>query len=262
MASNTPVPDFVSGQALLARDFAALVGAVRDLLAGQMPVAEQVRGGRRYRPFVLAGQCVPHDDAEGTPVAGVAEVLVQVGENVTLLEDSTVAGVAAALTEAREEQVPCGLHGEIFWRQCGDNADDGYSLRAESMECTAAAWLEPEVQEDGSYADTGIHGAACFSVVMPTANARGQVQCTPVPWVMPQYPGFVFRSTGGDPLIEPLMGELAVLPAPEGEAQLLTCTPGGYYREDDTYQTVYHEWRGRLDKHGVLHLCTRNQVRE
>lgn len=260
MANNTPVPDFVSGQALLARDFAALVGAVRDLLHGQMPVAEHVRGGRQYRPFVLAGQCVPHDDAGGTPVAGVAEVLVQVGENVTLLVDSTVDGLADALTEAREKQVPCGLHADISWEYVGDM--EGYRLRAESMECTAAAWLEPEAQEDGSLSATGYHGATVLAALMPAANVRGQVQCTPVPWVVPQHPEMIWRSSGGDYMTELLTGEMALLPAPEEEAQLLACNGGGYYRADNTYQTVYHEWRGWLDKHGVLHLCTRNHVCE
>lgn len=258
MASNTPVPDFVSGQALLARDFAALVAAVRDLLAGQMPVAEQVRGGRRYRPFVLAGQCVPHDDAEGTPVAGVAEVLVQVGENVTLLADSTVDGLKEALTEAHEEQVPCGLHANISWEYVGDM--EGYSLRAESMECTAAAWLEPEMQEDGSYAATSYHGDTVLAALMPAANVRGQVQCTPVPWVMPQHPAMVWRSANGDYMAELLTGEMAVLPCPPEDAQLLAVSGGGYYKADNTYQTVHHEWRGRLDKHGVLHMSTRNEL--
>lgn len=257
MASNMSVPDFVSGQGLLARDFAALVAAVRDLLAGQMPVAEQVRGGRQYRPFVLAGQCVAHDDAGGTPVAGVAEVLVQVGENVTLLEDSTVDGLEAALTQAREQQVPCGMHADIRWEYVGDM--EGYSLRAERMDCSAAAWLEAEVQEDGSLSATGYHGATVLSALMPVANVRGQVQCTPVPWVVPQHPLLVWRSSSGSYMAEFLSGDVCLLPAPEEEAQLLAVSGGGYYRADYTYQTVYHEWRGRLDKHGVLHLSVRNQ---
>ncbi len=258
MASNTPVPDFVSGQALLARDFSALVAAVRDLLGGQMPVVEHERGGRQYRPFVLAGQCVAHDDAEGTPVAGVAEVLVQMGEHVTLLEDSTVDGLEDALKEAREEQAPCGLHADIRWVYVGDM--EGYSLRAESMECTAAAWLEPEMQEDGSLSDTGWHGDTVLTALMTAANVRGQVQCTPVPWVVPQYPGQIWRSANGDYMAELLMGEMCLLPAPKEEAQVLACSGGGYYGADGVYRTVYHEWRGRLDKHGVLHLSTRNQV--
>lgn len=258
MASNIPVPDFVSGQALLARDFASLVAAVRDLLGGQMPVVEHVRRGRQYRPFVLAGQCVAHDDAEGTPVAGVAEVLVQMGEHVTLLVDSTVDGLEDALKQAREEQVPCGLHADISWFYVGDM--EGYSLRAESMECTAAAWLEPEMQEDGSLSDTGYHGDTVLSALMPTANVRGQVQCTPVPWVVPQYPGQIWRSANGDYMAELLTGEMCLLPAPEEEAQLLACGGGGFYRADNTYQAVCREWRGRLDKNGVLHLSTRNHV--
>lgn len=258
MANNTPVPDFVSGQALLARDFASLVAAVRDLLGGQMPVVEHVRGGRQYRPFVLAGQCVPHDDAEGTPVAGVAEVLVQMGEHVTLLEDGTVDGLEDALKQAREEQVPCGLHAAIRRGYVGDM--EGYSLRAESMECTAAAWLEPEMQEDGSLSATGYHGDTVLAALMPAANVRGQVQCTPVPWVVPQHPEMVWRSANGDYMAEILTGEMCLLPAPEEEAQLLAWRGGGYYGADNTYQTVYHEWRGWLDKYGVLHLCTRNHV--
>lgn len=258
MANNTPVPDFVSGQALLARDFASLVAAVRDLLGGQMPVVEHVRGGRQYRPFVLAGQCVPHDDAEGTPVAGVAEVLVQMGEHVTLLEDGTVDGLEDALKQAREEQVPCGLHAAIRRGYVGDM--EGYSLRAESMECTAAAWLEPEMQEDGSLSDTGYHGDTVLAALMPAANVRGQVQCTPVPWVVPQHPAMVWRSANGDYMAEILTGEMCLLPAPEEEAQLLAWSGGGYYGADNTYQTVYHEWRGWLDKYGVLHLCTLNHV--
>lgn len=258
MANNTPVPDFVSGQALLARDFASLVAAVRDLLGGQMPVVEHVRGGRQYRPFVLAGQCVAHDDAEGTPVAGVAEVLVQMGEHVTLLEDGTVDGLEDALKQAREEQVPCGLHAAIRRGYVGDM--EGYSLRAESMECTAAAWLEPEMQEDGSLSATGYHGDTVLAALMPAANVRGQVQCTPVPWVVPQHPEMVWRSANGDYMAEILTGEMCLLPAPEEEAQLLAWRGGGYYGADNTYQTVYHEWRGWLDKYGVLHLCTRNHV--
>lgn len=256
MASNLPVPDFVSGQALFARDFSALVAAVRDLLGGQMPVAEHVRSGRQYRPFVLAGQCIAHDDAEGTPVAGVAEVLVQVGEHVTLLEDNTVDGLEDALKEARDEQVPCGLHADIQWEYVGDM--EGYGLRAASMECSAAAWLEPEMQEDGSLSEAGMHGDTVLSALMTTANERGQVQCTPVPWVVPQYPGQVWRSANGDYMAEPVMGEMCLLPAPEEEAQLLAWNGGGYYRADGTYRTICHEWRGRLDKHGVLHVSTRN----
>ena len=260
MASNSPVPDFVSGQALLARDFAALVGAVRDLMYGQMPVLEQVRGGRYYRPFVLAGTCIPRAGADDEPVAGVAEVLFQLGEHVTLCADDTVAGLPEALATAQEKQVPCGLHAYVTWEYVG--GWEGYSLRATGMECAAAAWQEPELLEDGSMTYDGWHGGTVFSVVMPTANVRGQVQCTPVPWVVPQCPAMVWRSANGDYMAELLTGEIALLPAPPEDAQLLAVRGGGYYKADNTYQTVRHEWRGRLDKHGVLHVSTRNDLQE
>ena len=259
MANNSPVPDFVSGQALLAHDFAALVGAVRDLLHGQMPVLEQARAGRYYRPFVIAGTCIPRPDEEEKPVAGVAEVLIQVGEHVTLCQDDTVAGLPEALTTAREKQVPCGLHANISWEQVGGR--EHYTLRATGMQCAAAAWLPPETRDDGSYTHEGWHGGTVFSVIMPTANARGQLQCTPVPWVVPQCPAMIWRSGNGYYMAE-LMGELALLPAPPEEAQLLACSRGGYYKEDNTYQVIYHEWCGRLDKHGVLHMSTRNDLQE
>ena len=260
MANNTPVPDFASGQALLARDFAALVGAVRDLLHGQMPALEQPRGGRYYRPFVIAGPCIPRPGEDEKPVAGVAEVLIQVGEHVTLCQDDTVAGLPEALTKAREKRVPCGLHANIKWERVG--GWEAYTLRAESMECSAAAWLPPESQQDGSFSSVNWHGSTVFSVVMPTANARGQLQCTPVPWVMPQHPAMVWRSANGDYMAELLTGEMFLLPAPPEDAQLLAVSGGGYYKEDNTYQVIHHEWRGRLDKHGVLHMSTRNDLQE
>ncbi len=259
MANNTPVPDFVSGQALLACDFAALVGAVRDLMHGQMPVLEQARAGRYYRPFVIAGTCIPHPGAGGDePVAGVAEVLFQVGEHVTLCQDDTVDRLPEELEKAREKQVPCGLHAYVTWELVG--GWESFRLRATRMQCAAAAWLPPEGQDDGSYTYAGWHGGTVFSVVMPTANARGQLQCTPVPWVMPQHPAMVWRSAGGNEMAELLTGEMALLPCPPEEAQLLTVSYGGYYKEDNTYQTVRHEWRGRLDKHGVLHMSTQNDL--
>jgi hypothetical protein len=260
MASNTPVPDFVSGQALLARDFAALVGAVRDLMQGQMPTLEQPRAGRYYRPFVIAGTCIPRAGADDEPVAGVAEVLFQVGEHVTLCADATVAGLPEELATAREKQVPCGLHAAIAWDYLG--GWEHYTLRATGMQCAAAAWLPPEVQDDGSYTYAGWHGGTVFSVVMPTANTRGQLQCTPVPWVMPQHPAMVWRSANGDYMAELLTGEMCLLPSPAEEAQLLAVSGGGYYKADNTYHTVRHEWRGRLDKHGVLHMSTRNDLQE
>lgn len=260
MANNTPVPDFVSGQALLARDFAALVGAVRDLLHGQMPTLEQPRAGRYYRPFVIAGTCIPRPDEEGKPVAGVAEVLIQVGEHVTLCPDDTVADLPEELTKARGRQVPCGLHANISWEQVG--GWEHYRLRATGMKCAATAWLPPEMQADGSYTNAGRHGGTVFSVVMPTANARGQLQCTPEPWVIPQHPAMVWRSANGDYMAELLTGEMVLLPAPMGEEQLLAMSGDGYYKENNTYQAIYHEWRGRLDKHGVLHMSTRNDSQE
>ena len=256
MANNSPVPDFVRGQALLARDFAALVGAVRDLLHGQMPVQEQRRGGRYYRPFVLAGRCVPHQDKEGKPVAGVAEVLVQVGEHVVLLEDDRVEGLQEAMAKARAKKVPCGLHAAIEWERV--DVGKGWRLRAKSMECTAAAWVPPEEQPDGSFANEGEHGGTVFSVIMPEENVRGQLQCTPVPWVVPQHPAMIWRGGNGDSDAELLTGEMCLLPAPAGEEQLLTWCFGGYYQPDYTFKGVSHEWRGRLDKDGVLHLSARN----
>lgn len=261
MANNSPVPDFVSGQALLARDFAALVGAVRDLLHGQMPTLEQPRAGRYYRPFVIAGTCIPHPGAEDDePVAGVAEVLFQVGEHVTLCQDDTVAGLPEELATAREKQVPCGLHAYVNWERVG--GWEHYTLRATGMECAAAAWQPAEMQEDGSYTYAGWHGGTVFSVVMPSANARGQLQCTPVPWVMPQHPAMVWRSANGDYMAELLTGEILLLPAPPEDAQLLAVSGGGYYKADNTFQAICHEWRGRLDKHGVLHMSTRNDLQE
>ena len=261
MASNTPLPDFVSGQALLARDFAALVGAVRDLQHGQMPVLEQPRAGRYYRPFVIAGTCIPHPGAEDDePVAGVAEVLFQVGENVTLCQADTVEGLPEELATAREKQVPCGCHAYVNWEQVG--GWEIYTLRAAGMQCGAAAWLPLELLDDGSYTSDGWHGGTVFSVVMPTANGRGQLQCTPVPWVMPQHPAMVRRSAGGDYMAELLMGEECLLPAPVEDAQLLAISGGGYYKAGNEYQAISHEWRGRLDKHGVLHMSTRNDLQE
>ena len=260
MANNAPVPDFVSGQALLARDFAALVGAVRDLLHGQMSVLEQARAGRCYRPFVLAGRCVPHQDKEGKPVAGVAEVLVQVGEHVELLEDARVEGLQAALAVARAKQIPCGLHAAIEWEYVA--VGEGYQMKAKSMECAAAAWQAPELRPDGSYAPEGEHGGTVFSVVMPVENVRGQVQCTPVPWVVPQCPAVIWRGANGDYDAELLTEEMCLLPAPAGEEQLLTWCAGGYYLTDYTFKGVNHEWRGRLDKNGVLHMSTRNDLQE
>lgn len=258
MANNSPVPDFVSGQALLARDFASLVGAVRDLLQGQMPVLEQPRAGRYYRPFVLAGTCIPHPGGSDEMVAGVAEVLFQVGEHVTLCADDTVAGLPDALATASAQKVPCGLHASIQWERGGSS--EGYTLRATGMACAAAAWQEPEMQEDGSYTAGSWHGDTVLSVLMPTANVRGQVQCTPVPWVVPQCPALVWRGAGGDYMAELLMGEMCVLPAPAVEAQLLAVSGGGYYGEGNEFYAVRHEWRGRLDKHGVLHMSTRNNL--
>ena len=260
MANNTPVPDFVSGQSLLARDFAALVGAVRDLMHGQMPTLEQPRAGRYYRPFVIAGTCIPHTGAEDDePVAGVAEVLFQVGENVSLCGDDVVGGLGAALTEAQDKGVACGLHGSVVWRF--DGGIEGYTMWAERMVCEAVPWVVPVWSDDGSLGEEGVHGEVVWSVVMPTANTRGQLQCTPVPWVLPQCPAMVWRSTSGDVSAAGLIGEDAVLPAPSGGEQLITMTDATYLdREDGVYRRGFFEWRGRLDRNGVLHLMANSAV--
>ena len=258
MASNLPVPDFVSGQALLARDFAALVEAVRDLMGGCLPAVDVVRGGRRFRPFARAGECVLFSDADGNEVGHVAEVLMQVGENVSWLRGMEVFGMAG-LVQAQEQGLRCGVHAEVVWQYVGSAACFG--LRAKDMEnCALVVWQEGVWQEDGSYSGGGVHGDVVFSVVEAGPNALGQVTDLPVPWVVPQCPALVWRSSNGDCRVECLMGEVCLLPAPVGEEQLLAFSGGGFFCGDGSFQGVNHEWRGRLDRYGVLHLLTVNKV--
>lgn len=255
MASVFPLPDFERGQALLARDFAALVGAVRELVGGGDVVQERRSCGRRRRPFVLAGGCVPRLGAAGVPVAGVAEVLFQVGENVTLCEDGSVGGMAEALAEAEERGVPCGVHGWVDWVTIGDA--EGFSLRAVGMECEAAAWVEPVFEDDGSVSGSE-HGDVVFSVVWTGENERGQVQRVQRPWVLPQGPVLVYGNPAWGMEMMPLLGDLVVLPGGADGWQPVSRKEGGVYVEVGSFERVFHVFFARLDRHGLLHFCAFN----
>ena len=253
MAGNVPVPDFERGQALLARDFAALVGAVRDLLGADGGGRGRRAEGRCFRPFALAGECVPRLDAAGELVAGVQEVLFQVGGQVSLCPACAVGGVAEAQVEAQQAGVPCGMHAEVEWVKIGDNT--GFSLRAVGMECEAAAWVEPVAAEDGSLRGPR-HGAVVFSALEPVANVRGQVPRVPRPWVMPQRPDFVWGCASWDVDMLPLLGDIAVLPGGEDGWQVFSLKDGGFYVTETEFVEVVHAWRARLDRYGLLHFST------
>lgn len=232
MASGTPLPEFESGQRLLAADFAALVDAVRALGGAGSPVLRVWRQGRVFRPFHRAGAAMLSSAADGTTQLATAEMLWQLGENVTLLPDAP----AVAVPDPTEER-GLTVHATINFERSGSAG--GETLRALSYETQATVPDDATENEDGSL-DAPAHGAHELCA-LGGADARGRRQAACCPWVQPQRPCLAFRMDG--------WGQQALLPAP-------ACTQVLAYhtRQYKEHATEYRLFLARLDKDGMMHV--------
>lgn len=229
MAEGLPV--FESGQRPLARDFQALVAAVRGLLAGGVPVLRVGGGGRVFQPFVCAGEAVQRRDGAGELVARAAEFVFEAGDVVEVFSGVDVEGVQDAVAAAEADGLPVGVQAAV-----GFSFDEAGVLQGAVLRrVLAQVW-----GNEGSFSAGGV---ICGGV---EAAARGGQQVRRVPWVLPEVPLLVSkRQCAWFDSVEGLLGAAVVLPAPVGDEQVMVVQeqPGGAVR-----------WRGRLDAAGILHL--------
>lgn len=229
MAEGLPV--FESGQRPLARDFQALVAAVRGLLAGGVPVLRVGGGGRVFRPFVCAGEAVLRRDGAGVVVARAAEFAFEAGDVVEVFPGVDVEGVQDAVAAAEVDGLPVGVHAAVGFSFDEAGVLQGAVLRG----VRAQVWGEA-----GSFAGGGV---VCGGV---EAASRGGQQVRQVPWVLPEVPLLVAkRQCAAFDSVEELLGAAVVLPAPVGDEQVMVV-------QEQTGGAV--RWRGRLDAAGILHL--------
>lgn len=254
MAGVVPIPEFEAGQLLTAQDLNAMTAALEQIypVCGSV---EQWRGGRKYRPFVIAGDCLPYTEGDDTTSAPVAEVYCQTGLGGALLQPAPVENYVEVFFAAMADKKPCGIHAQIDFAEEGP--PEGWNLRPVSMACKAAVWQPEENTESDLVTDT--HGDTVLGVVNPEPNARGQSHSRPAAWIMPQCPSAVLRDVTTDPVALPNLGSMAILPGPT--PQVLASYLGGYYQKDNgelKRQYVQHEFRARLDAAGVLHISAGN----
>lgn len=230
MAEGLPV--FESGQPPLARDFQALVAAVRGLFAGGVPVFRVGKGGRVYQPFVCAGETVLRRDGDGVVVARAAELFFEAGEVVFAAGEVDVERVNEERAVAKEAGAALGVHARLSFGVSAEGVLYGAALRS----VAAMSWCDLGTSNGGGVLLGGEEAAA-----------RGGRQVRWQPWVMPVAPLLVRkRQCASFDSVEELLGSAVVLPAPAGSEQAMAVQEGA------NGEAV--RWCGRLDKAGILHL--------
>lgn len=228
-----PLPHFKPGDIPLARDFACLVSAIRELQAWHRSAPPLRTPCRRPVFFDIAATAIARDADAAHVAAYVTESLYQVGGSVALQKGGTVSGVEEVMQSAGSDTL-VGLHAD-------------YS--GDSPAFSAVPWVEEQEADDGTiFEGTGPwHGSTQCGVILPAPGVRDQRQRVIAMWPMPQHP----RTIDRDYWWPEFQGASTLLPGP---AQVIANTPLYYASEEGDTARIPHNWTGRLDMWGGLHI--------